>query len=463
MPESAAWPGPRVRCTRIDGHAPWLNPLRMSTAALPLIQAFIECDAHAAGRTIELLDEGEALALLATLPPEAAACVLPTVPARLAGRALVSFAPAAREAALALLEPEQIAPLIISLAEEDERASIVEALDPKAKERVRELLTYPEGSAGRIMGTDFIGFHIDQKVSDTIEQIRALAAKGVPPSYGYILESNGKLVGVINMRDLVITPGHTTLAACARRDVFTLSPFMTRKEVLDALTAKRFFAAPVVDAEGRMLGVIRASQLVGEAQNEAGEDMLKMFGVGGDEKPFSPVSYSLKKRLPWLHVNLLTAFMAAGVVALFEDLIAQITVLAVFLPVVAGQGGNGGAQSLAVVMRGLVMREIPMSKGPRLVAKEGLIGTISGVVTGLVTGLIATVWHGNPMFGVVIGLAMIINLMAAGLSGAAIPLLMKRLGLDPAQSSNIILTTVTDVVGFFAFLGIAMLFKSSLM
>ncbi|MGE0192458.1 MAG: magnesium transporter [Planctomycetota bacterium] len=433
----------------------------MSTAALPLVQAFIERDAHAAGRTIELLEEEEGLALLASLPSDAAARVLPAVPARLAGHALVAFEAEARAATLARLEPGQIAAVLMALTEE-ERATIVDALDAKAKERVRELLTYPEGSAGRIMSTEFIAFHIDQRVSDTIEQIRALAAKGVPPSYGYILDREDKLAGVINMRDLVITPGHTTLDACARRDVFTLTPFMSREEVLDALTARRFFAAPVVDAEGHMLGVIRASQLVGEAQSEAGEDMLKMFGVGGDERPFSPVSYSLKKRLPWLHVNLLTAFMAAGVVAMFEDLIARITVLAVFLPVVAGQGGNAGAQSLAVVMRGLVMREIPKSKGLRLVAKEGLIGTISGVVTGLVTGLVAMVWHGNPMFGVVIGLAMIINLMAAGVSGAAIPLLMKRLGLDPAQSSNIILTTVTDVVGFFAFLGIAMLFQSSL-
>lgn len=184
--------------------------------------------------------------------------------------------------------------------------------------------------------------------------------------------------------------------------------------------------------------------------------------AGGDERAFSPIGFSLRKRLPWLHVNLATAFLAAAVVALFEDVIARITVLAVFLPVVAGQGGNAGAQSLAVVMRGLVMREIPEQKVRRLLTKEVLIGTANGLIIGVVTAAIAWGWHGNPYLGVVIGLAMIVNLVAAGLSGAAIPITMKAIGLDPAQSSSIILTTVTDVVGFFAFLGFAAVFQGYL-
>jgi len=160
---------------------------------------------------------------------------------------------------------------------------------------------------------------------------------------------------------------------------------------------------------------------------------------------------------------LLTAFMAASVVAFFEDIIAQITILAVFLPVVAGQGGNGGAQSLAIVMRGLVMREIPKNKSLQLMMKESLVGLIGGVVTGLVTAMIAWGWFGNPYLGLVVGMGMIVTMLAAGLAGSAIPLVMKRIGLDPAQCSNIILTTVTDVVGFFAFLGFAALFKDKLM
>jgi magnesium transporter len=172
--------------------------------------------------------------------------------------------------------------------------------------------------------------------------------------------------------------------------------------------------------------------------------------------------FSLKKRLPWLHINLATAFMAAAVVAMFEGIIAKLTVLAVFLPVVAGQGGNAGAQSLAVVMRGIVMREIPKDKIFELILKEGKIGAINGAVIGVVTALVAWLWNGNPFLGVVIGLGMLVNLIVAGLSGASIPLLMKRIGIDPAQSSSIILTTVTDVLGFMAFLGFAVLFQNVL-
>ena len=161
-------------------------------------------------------------------------------------------------------------------------------------------------------------------------------------------------------------------------------------------------------------------------------------------------------------MNLGTAFLAAAVVAMFEGLIAKLTILAVFLPVVAGRGGNAGAQSLAVVMRGLVMREIPRDKVLKLILKEGSLGAISGAVIGVVTALVAWIWHGNPYLGLVIGLGMLLNLVFAGLSGASIPILMKRMGLDPAQCSSIILTTVTDVMGFLAFLGLAVIFQSHL-
>jgi magnesium transporter len=228
------------------------------------------------------------------------------------------------------------------------------------------------------------------------------------------------------------------------------------------LRQRHLFAVPVVDAEQRLLGVVKADRVIQDVQEETTEDLLRMVGVGGDETTASSLWFSLRKRLPWLHVNLLTAFLAASVVAVFEDIIAKITILAVFLPVVAGQGGNAGAQSLAVVMRGIVLREIRPSTGMRLVVKEGCLGALNGLIIGVVTALIAWFWKGSPFLGVVIGLGMLVNLTAAGAAGAAIPLVMKRLGFDPAQSSSIILTTITDIVGFFAFLGFAVLFQQYL-
>ena len=218
-----------------------------------------------------------------------------------------------------------------------------------------------------------------------------------------------------------------------------------------------------MDSDDRILGIIKAEQLIQGVQEEVTEDLQRMFGAGGDERTFSPVTYSLKKRLPWLHVNLATAFLAAAVVALFEDIIAKITVLAVFLPVVAGQGGNAGAQSLAIVMRGLVMREIPKHKSQATRAQGRLAGHDfrhghrrgdGAGRLGLARQSLARPGHRpgddrEPVGGGLVG-------------RCRFPMVMKAVGLDPAQCSSIILTTVTDVVGFFAFLGFAVFFQSHL-
>lgn len=359
------------------------------------------------------------------------------------------------------LEPHQGASLFLALSDE-QRSRLLDHLPEKSKLKIADLLQYPENSAGRIMTTDFLAFHTGVRVKDAVRRIRAHARKNAPASYVYVLDAEDHLVGVINMRDIVIASGSQTLETTMRTDLVAVNVFMDREEVANILSKLRYFAAPVVDNENRMLGVVKADRLISDVQAEATEDIQKMFGAGGDERAMSPVSFSLRKRLPWLHVNLATAFLAASVVGLFEDVIAKITVLAVFLPVVAGQGGNAGAQSLAVVMRGLVMREIPQAKVWALIFKETWLGVLNGMIIGVVTALIAWLWQGNPMLGVVIGLAMIVNLLAAGFSGAAIPIAMKGVGLDPAQSSSIVLTTVTDVVGFFSFLGFAVVFQSYL-
>jgi magnesium transporter len=277
-----------------------------------------------------------------------------------------------------------------------------------------------------------------------------------------VIDNDEKLVGVLNMHSLMLAPEEVPLSSIMNRSTFCLHAFTDSQEAGRELTKRRYFAAPVVDSEGCILGIVRAEQLLADVHKDATEDLLRMVGAGSDERAFSPLSYSLKKRLPWLHVNLATAFLAAAVVAGFEGLIAELTMLAVFLPVIAGQGGNAGAQSLAIVMRGIVMREVPANKRVRLVAKETLLGLINGLVTGFVTGVIAWIWYGSITLGVVVTIGMIVNLLFAGLAGAAIPLLMKAMRLDPAQCSSIILTTVTDVVGFVAFLSLAFVFKDSL-
>jgi len=429
---------------------------------LPLVQKFFENDPVTAAHSLETMEESKAVRVIRSLPPNLAAQAFHHLQAGHATELLESLPPQVFQEIVHRLDPQQGAAILLGLSPE-KRADVLEHLSERTKERIRDLLQYPEDSAARIMSSDFLAFRSTTKVREAIRKIRWAARRTSPPSYVYILDPDDHLVGVINMRDLLLASGNVELGNIMKTDIFWVNAFVDREEVANKMSNQPYFAVPVVDAEQRLLGVVRSDHLLTDMQEEASEDIQKMFGAGGDEHAFSPVWFSLSKRLPWLHVNLATAFLAAAVVGLFEDVIARITVLAVFLPVVAGQGGNAGAQSLAVVMRGLVMREISPRNRWRLLLKETLIGLVNGLIIGLVTAGIAWLWQGNPVLGLVIGLAMIANLIVAGFAGAAIPITMKALGFDPSQSSSIVLTTITDVLGFFSFLGFAVLFQAYLL
>ncbi len=428
---------------------------------LPLVCRFFESDPVAAAHSLETMNEEESAMALKALPAPILAQAFRHLQAKQAAVLLKEVPPDLFKQVAEKLDPQQGASILLSLPK-NVRTLFLENLSEKAKREIQDILTYPESSAGRIMTTDFLAFRTEVKVGDAVQKIRSLAHQNVSASYTYVVDGENHLMGVVNMRDLLVASSDDPLEAITRRGVFSVNCFMDREDVANELSKRNYFAVPVVDHENRLLGVIKAEQLIDDIQQEATEDIQKLFGAGGDERAFSPIGFSLRKRLPWLHVNLATAFLAAFVVALFEGVITKFTILAVFLPVVAGQGGNAGIQTLAVVMRGLVMREIAPQKVWRLLGKEAVIGILNGLIIGLVTGAVAWFWHGNPFLGAVIGLAMIVNLLAAGLSGAAIPLSMKAIGLDPAQSSGIVLTTVTDVVGFSAFLGLAVLFQDFL-
>ncbi len=432
-----------------------------SNPLLPLVREYLTNNAASAALTLEALTDVEATAVFQTLPPELAARAFPHLQVSYAASLLESVRPELFKAIVRVLDAKRGATVFMHLSPEA-RERFLPHLPKKLKSEVQELLTYPENSVGRIMLRQFLSFRKETTAKDAIKKIRLLAQTRLPRSYAYVVDEEDRLLGVLNMFDVLLAPGTATLESLMRKDVFTLHCFLDREEAAAELSKRKYFAAPVVDHEQRLLGIIKAEQLIKGIQEDMTRDLQTMFGAGADERAFSPLKLSLKKRLPWLHVNLATAFLAAAVVALFEDVIARITVLAVFLPVVAGQGGNAGAQSLAIVMRGLVMREIPPQKTWNLVFKEGLLGSINGAVTGVVTALVAWAWYGNGFLGLVIGMGMLLNLFFAGLAGASIPILMKRFGLDPAQCSSIILTTVTDVMGFFAFLGFAVVFQSQL-
>jgi magnesium transporter len=422
------------------------------------IKKFSEYDPVISAHVIETMEVEESAEVFKSLPPhisktifenlqnEYAAMLLGRLPDEIAGEIIRS------------MEPLKVS-LIVSVCPIALKDKIATNLTEKQKREIGELLEYPKDSVGYMMSPIFLALRDDLRISDAVSKIKQMAGQeNMPLSYVYVVDADFKLAGVLSMRDLLIRDPHMKLSDVMIKNVFYLNAFMELEDAASIVSKQKFFAVPVVDNNQKLVGIVNTSQLFSDMQEEYSADIQTIFGVHSDERPFSDTVFSLRKRLPWLNVNLATAFLAGAVVALFESTIAAVTVLAIFIPIVASQGGNGGAQSLAVIMRGLVMREISKSDFPKLVWKEIKLGLINGVVTGLITAVIAYLWLGDATLGFVVGLAMIISLLIAGLSGAVIPIGLKSLGFDPAQSSMIILTTVTDILGLAALLGLATLF-----
>jgi magnesium transporter len=329
---------------------------------------------------------------------------------------------------------------------------------------LRSLAKYPGDTAGAMMEPRVASLSSDLTVQQATAAIRKTPREAL--HYLYVTDRDGGLAGVINMRDLLLANPRDPIGPLIKTSLLTVPDTMPSKDVVLKMRENRFLALPVIDFEGRLVGVVKQADALRAGQDIAFDDMQKIVGAGADERALSPVRLVVKSRLPWLYVNLLTAFMAAAVIGAFEGIIAQVAALAVLLPVVAGQGGNTGSQSLAVVMRGLALREIVPGQKRQLIQKELISGVINGVAVAIVTSLAVFAWRllaGDTMtagigLALVIGMAMIVNMAAAAVSGAIIPLLLQACGRDPAQSAAIFLTTVTDIVGFAAFLGFASLF-----
>ena len=314
-------------------------------------------------------------------------------------------------------------------------------------------MDYPVGSAGRVMDSRIPSFRGEQAVAVTLEQLRQSKPKDLRQLF--IVDSERRLVGIVDIHDLMIAEPADLLKEIARPPSAAVSPFDDREEVAQKLRDFQLYVLPVIDIHGRLIGAIRHEALLKTLEEAASVDIQMMVGAGREERALSPPVFAVRKRLPWLQINLATAFMAAAVVGLFESTIAQFTALAVLLPVVAGQSGNAGAQALAVTMRGLALREISTRHWFRVLFKEMRVGVINGFAVAATTGAGVLIWSGNSGLAIVICIAMVLSMVIAGVAGAVIPIVLTQVGQDPAQSSTIVLTTVTDVVGFFSFLGIA--------
>jgi len=422
-----------------------------------LADAFIDQFPQETIEALESVPVAEIVELLQTQSPERGALILSRLSTALATTTLQQLKPDLVRQILAAMDPVRAA-LLLSSLDPKSREIQLDNLDAGLARELRDLMSYPEASAGRLMRPRAPSIPARLTAKQALKRLRRF-----PPRDAAVLvvtDDNGKLLGLLDLAEVVHADPDARLETLIHITTpVRVNALTPREEIINLFSRYQLRLLPVVDIEDRLLGVIRQSTVIQASQAEAATDLQAMVGVSRDERALSSPMSAMRKRLPWLNINLLTAFLAAAVVGIFENTIAQFTALAVLLPVVAGQSGNTGAQALAVIMRGLALREIQVRHWQRVLLKEMLAGTLNGIAIAIVTGLGVLVWSKSAGLALVIGVAMIISMALAGLSGAAIPLVLTRLGQDPAQSASILLTTVTDVVGFFSFLGLATLFS----
>jgi len=364
---------------------------------------------------------------------------------------------------LGRLEVDDIVHLVDELPEE-RRTAVVALLPEDRRADLRKAGLYPEHSAGRVMTTDFVALDAKMTAQEAIDHIRARGSRGDNDAilYLYVVDDEGRLQGVVPIRRLVTSPPDRPCGELMIREPASVRADTDQEEVARIVARYNLLAVPVVDADGLMVGIITVDDVIDVIQEEATEDIYNLAGLDEEERVFSTVGLSVRKRLPWMVVNLATAFLAASVVGLFRHTIEQVVLLAVFMPVVAGMAGNAGVQALTVVARGIALGETEFSSGMRAVGKQFLVGIIVGAVTGCLGAAVGYYWNGSPIFGLVVFTAMLVSMAVAGLAGAAVPLMLKALKQDPALGSGVLVTTFTDAVGFFTFLGIATLFLDRL-
>jgi magnesium transporter len=406
-----------------------------------------------AARKLERLPAAHAAQAIENQPPELVVPVFEQLAGDVQERLIEHLPEATLGRIFSEMDPPLAAELLFAL-EADERARWLARMDSTARKLVESLMAYPPDTAGRLMDPRVASFRGDMTAGDAIARMRSFRKNRALREL-FLVDNEGLLSGRLEIQDLALAPSDQLLRQLARPVTVAVLDTAPKEEVVEKIDQQRVPALPVVSVTGRLVGVIHQAALLTAVQEDASLDIQTMVGASKDERALSRTWFAVFKRLPWLQINLATAFLAAAVVGLFESTIAKFTALAVLLPVVAGQSGNAGAQALAVTMRGLALREISARHLPRVVFKEINVGLLNGIAVAAVCALGVWLWSGSFGLVVVIASAMVIAMVAAGFSGAAIPIVLNRMGFDPAQSSSIVLTTVTDVVGFFSFLGVA--------
>lgn len=338
----------------------------------------------------------------------------------------------------------------------EKRLSILEKLKENKRKKIERLLKFGKETAGRIMDLDYIIVKDTFTFQDIAEKVQTHIDRENKVPFIILAEESGKILGYIPHKNLMFGSRRSTPKELAE-SLPIIRHSLDQKRILGNLKDLKTETVGVVDDDEKVIGIIHIRELLQIAQAKATQDIYGFAGVEREEAPDDSVWTKVNRRYKWLIINLATAFLASAVVGIFEDTISQLAILAVYMPMVAGEGGNAATQSLAVVVRGLAVDEIPWDEARGIILKESLAGLINGIIVGAVSALTAYAFDAPIMLGVVLGIAMIVNLFFAGLSGALIPFVLKTFKIDPAIASSVFVTTVTDIIGFFVFLGLGTL------
>ncbi|RLE39675.1 magnesium transporter [Candidatus Acetothermia bacterium] len=348
---------------------------------------------------------------------------------------------------LSRMDPDDAVDLLEELPEEV-KDEILSRLGPKDAQVLSELLEYPPDTAGGLMSPEVVALPLHLTAQEAIDILRRKVEEVETIYYAYAVDDEGRLEGVISLRDLALARPETRLSALVNRDVISVPVDADAEDVGRLFDKYNYYALPVVDSDRRLLGVITIDDVIDQIREEATEDIYRSHGVPLEERVDTPWYESVRWRMPWLYFNLLTAFVAASVVGAFESTIAKYAALAFFMPIIAGQGGNAGMQTVTIVTRGIALGEVPKGAGWQILRKELILGLINGLAMGIAVGAVGYLWKHTFSLGLVVFLAMTFNMINAGVVGTVIPLILRALRQDPALASSIFLTTFTDTLGF---------------
>ncbi|KPJ95550.1 MAG: magnesium transporter [Gammaproteobacteria bacterium SG8_11] len=335
---------------------------------------------------------------------------------------------------------------------------VLDAMDEQRRQRVEAAMAYPEDTAGGLMNTDTITIRQDISLDVVLRYLRRLGAIPESTDSLFVVDREGAYLGAVRLTQLLISDPNQKVQELLSKDIEGLDAFTSEKDVAALFTQRDLISAPVVDSQGKLLGRITIDDVVDVIREEADHSLMSMAGLSEEDDMFAPVITSSRRRTLWLGVNLLTALLASWVIGHFENTIEKLVALAVLMPIVASMGGIAGSQTLTIVIRGIAVGKISRGNAMRLLNKETLVGMVNGSVWALIVAGIAVLWFQDYQLGIIIGAAILINLIVAAVAGAVIPLVLQKLHIDPALAGGVVLTTVTDVIGFLSFLGLAALF-----